>query len=86
MNRLSTRQQSREYEDQIKGRAVQSAVPNGGHYIAYRFVSGNDYYGKMENCKLVDRWIRVNDDSLCEINFKDTVQKCEAYMAFYEAL
>ena len=59
---------------------------NGGHYIAYRFVSGNDYYGKMENCKLVDRWIRVNDDSLCEINFKDTVQKCEAYMAFYEAL
>ena len=41
---------------------------------------------KWKNCKLVDRWIRVNDDSLCEINFKDTVQKCEAYMAFYEAL
>ena len=59
---------------------------NGGHYVAYRYVCGNDYSGKMDSCKWHNRWIRVNDDSLREIKFEDTVEQCEAYMAFYEEM
>jgi ubiquitin C-terminal hydrolase len=72
-----------------------SDMQGGGHYIAYRNVCKDDSI-KIKRATVGDknvltvntikgRWIEANDDSLKEIKFSETVQQCEAYMAFFEA-